>query len=225
VKLSVLIPVYNEANTIEEILRRVLAVDMEKEVIIVDDGSTDGTREFLRSFKDPRSRILFHEKNSGKGAAIQTALAHAEGDVVIIQDADLEYDPGEYGLLTSLIEEGKADVVYGSRFLGRHRVFMYSHFLGNRILTTITNILYNTFLTDMETCYKAMKIEVARGLNIRSNRFNVEPEITAKIFKKKWRVYEVPISYDGRGYGEGKKITWRDGVVALWTLIRYRFVD
>lgn len=223
-KLSVLMAVYNEEKTIATILQRVLAVDVDKEVVIVDDFSTDGTRDILGKIEDPRVRVFYHERNQGKGAALRTAMEHFSGDVVIIQDADLEYYPEEYPELLELIETGKADVVYGSRFLGKHRVFMYSHYLGNRFLTTITNILCNTFLTDMETCYKAMRAEVARSFRIQSNRFNVEPEMTVKIFKRGYRVYEVPISYDGRGYDEGKKITWKDGFSALWALFRYRFL-
>jgi glycosyltransferase involved in cell wall biosynthesis len=189
----------------------------------VDDGSTDGTRDYLNSLDHPHVKVILHDRNQGKGAALRTAMQEFTGDIVIIQDADLEYYPEEYPQLIELIADGKADVVYGSRFLGRHRVFMYSHYLANKFLTLVTNILCNTCLTDMETCYKAMKAEVARSFEIRSKKFDVEPEMTVKIFKRRYRVYEVPISYDGRSYEEGKKITWKDGIFALWALIRYRF--
>jgi len=224
--LSVVIPVYNEKDTIEEILSRVAAVPVRKEIIVVDDCSTDGTRGMLA---DIQSRIPFRlflqERNQGKGAALRRGFAEVAGDLVIIQDADLEYSPEEYPDLISLICEGRADVVYGSRFLGRHRVFLFTHYLGNRLLTLLTNVLYNTMLSDMETCYKVMRTEVLRSFSLRSDGFGIEPELTAKIFKRGYRVYEVPITYDGRGYDEGKKITWRDGVVALWVLLRYRFSE
>jgi len=224
--LSVVIPVYNEKDTIEEILSRVAAVPVRKEIIVVDDCSTDGTRAMLA---DIQSRIPFRlflqERNQGKGAALRRGFAEVAGDLVVIQDADLEYSPEEYPELISLICEGRADVVYGSRFLGRHRVFLFTHYLGNRVLTLLTNVLYNTMLSDMETCYKVMRTEVLRSFSLRSDGFGIEPELTAKIFKRGYRVYEVPITYDGRGYDEGKKITWRDGVVALWVLLRYRFSE
>jgi glycosyltransferase involved in cell wall biosynthesis len=219
-------PVYNERQTIEEILRRVLAVPVRKEVIVVDDCSTDGTREILNELQPAMGfRLLLHDRNRGKGAALRTGFEAVTGDVVVIQDADLEYSPEEYPELTELIYQGRADVVYGSRFLGRHRVFLFTHYLGNRLLTFLTNVMYNTMLTDMETCYKVMRTDVLRSFTLRSNGFGIEPEMTAKIFKRHYRVYEVPITYDGRGYEEGKKITWRDGVVALWVLLRYRFSE
>jgi glycosyltransferase involved in cell wall biosynthesis len=224
--LSVVMPVYNEKGTIEEILARVMAVPVRKDVIVVDDGSTDGTRGILQSLQ-PRLgfRLLLQERNQGKGAALRRGFDEVRGDLVIIQDADLEYSPEEYPQLIELICQGRADVVFGSRFLGRHRVFLFTHYLGNRILNVLTNVLYNTMLTDMETCYKVMRTEVLRSFRLRSNGFGIEPELTAKIFKRGFRVYEVPITYDGRGYDEGKKITWRDGVVAIWVLLRYRFSE
>jgi glycosyltransferase involved in cell wall biosynthesis len=224
--LSVVMPVFNERETIEEIVRRVLAVPVRIELIVVDDGSTDGTREQLVALQDELGfRLILQERNQGKGAALRRGFEDVTGDVVVIQDADLEYSPEEYPELVQLICEGRADVVYGSRFIGRHRVFMFSHYLGNRVVTLLTNILYNTMLTDMETCYKVMRTEVLRGMDLQSNGFGIEPEMTAKIFKRGYRVYEIPITYDGRGYEQGKKITWRDGIVALWVLLKYRFRD
>ncbi len=224
--LSVVMPVYNERATIEEIVRRVLAVPLRIELIVVDDCSTDGTRDLLTELQRRCGfKLLLHDRNQGKGAALRRGFAEVSGDLVIIQDADLEYSPEEYPDLIELIRSGRADVVYGSRFLGRHRVFMFTHYLGNRALTLLTNVLYNTMLTDMETCYKVMRVEVLRSMNLQSNGFGIEPELTAKIFKRKYRVYEIPITYDGRGYEEGKKITWRDGVTALWVLLRYRFTE
>jgi len=224
--LSVVMPVFNERNTIEEIIRRVLAIRMRIQLIVVDDVSTDGTTEILERLQKEHGFLLLRQpRNGGKGAALRRGFQAVTGDLVLIQDADLEYSPEEYPLLTELIVAGRADVVYGSRFLGRHRVFLLTHYMGNRLLTMIANILYNTMLTDMETCYKVMRTDVLRSMELRSNGFGIEPEITAKVFKRRYRVYEIPISYDGRGYDEGKKITWRDGVVALWVLVKYRFTE
>ena len=224
--LSVVMPAFTERGTIEEIVRRVAAIPIRTELIVVDDGSTDGTREMLTRLQQELSfTLLLQPRNMGKGAALRRGFEAVRGDLVVIQDADLEYSPEELPVLIELICQGRADVVYGSRFLGRHRVFLFSHYLGNRVLTSLTNVLYNTMLTDMETCYKVMRTEVIRSMTLRSNGFGIEPELTAKIFKRGYRVYEVPITYDGRGYDEGKKIGWRDGVVALWVLLRYRFTE
>jgi glycosyltransferase involved in cell wall biosynthesis len=224
--LSIVMPVFNERATIEEIIDRVLAVPLRTELIVVDDGSTDGTRDLLQSLAAKKSfKLILQPRNAGKGSALRRGFQDVTGDLVAIQDADLEYSPEELPGLVSLICEGRADVVYGSRFLGRHRVFLFTHYAGNWFLTLLTNVLYNTMLSDMETCYKAMRVEVMRSFTLRSNGFGVEPEITAKIFKRGYRVYEVPITYDGRGYEDGKKITWRDGVVALWVLLKYRFTE
>jgi glycosyltransferase involved in cell wall biosynthesis len=224
--LSVVMPVYNERNTIEEIIPRVLAVPIRTELIVVDDGSTDGTRDLLTGLQQKHSfKLIFQPKNGGKGAALRRGFQEVSGDLVVIQDADLEYSPEEFPDLISLICQGRADVVFGSRFLGRHRVFLFTHYAGNRLLTLITNVLYNTMLTDMETCYKVMRTEVLRSMTLESPGFGIEPELTAKIFKRGYRVYEVPITYDGRGYEDGKKITWRDGLVALWVLLKYRFTE
>ena len=231
-KLSVCMPVYNEVATVEEIVRRVIEADagLAKELIIVDDGSTDGTREVLEGLKARFARedikIFYQERNQGKGAAVRKAFAQASGDILVIQDADLEYDPADIKSLLQPILEGKADVVYGSRFLGGpHRVLLFWHYVGNKLLTTLANALYNINLSDMETCYKAFKKEVVDSLTIRQNRFGIEPELTAKVAKRGFRLYEVPISYSGRGYEEGKKITWKDGFKALWVLFKYRFKD
>ena len=227
--LSVIIPCYNEAESIEEVLGRVEAVGIADEIIIVDDGSTDGTREILARIEDERRlnvRILYHDHNQGKGAAIVTGFAAATSDVFLIQDADFEYDPREYPVLLKPIEEGIATVVYGSRFLGGPRKAMnFWNMVANRILTLTTNILFNAILSDMETCYKVFRAEVVQDMRIRSRRFDFEPEITAKVLKKRIRIYEVPISYNGREWDEGKKIQWTDGPIAMWTLIKYRFVD
>jgi glycosyltransferase involved in cell wall biosynthesis len=224
--LSVVMPVYNERDTIEEIIGRVLAVPVRTELIVVDDGSKDGTRDILSDLaKRMPFTLIFQPANAGKGAALRRGFQEVTGDIVVIQDADLEYSPEEFPQLIELICQGRADVVYGSRFLGRHRVFLFTHYAGNRFLTLVTNVLYNTMLTDMETCYKVMRTEVLRSMALQSNGFGIEPELTAKIFKRGYRVYEVPITYDGRGYEEGKKITWRDGIVALWVLVKYRFSE
>ena len=224
--LSVVMPVYNERTTIEEIIERVVSVPMRIDLIVVDDCSTDGTRDQLVTLQRQHGfTLLLQERNQGKGAALRRGFAAVTGDIVVIQDADLEYSPEELPMLAELIVEGRADVVYGSRFLGRHRVFLFTHYLGNRALTLLTNVLYNTMLTDMETCYKVMRREVLDGMTLTSNGFGIEPEMTAKIFKRGFRVYEVPITYDGRSYEEGKKIGWKDGVVALWVLLKHRFTD
>jgi glycosyltransferase involved in cell wall biosynthesis len=224
--LSVVMPAYNEQATIEEMVRRVVAVPLRTELIVVDDGSKDQTRDILtRLAAELPIKVIFQPANAGKGAALRRGFEEVTGDLVVVQDADLEYSPEEFPELIDLIVQGRADVVYGSRFLGRHRVFMFTHYVGNRIVTFLTNVLYNTMLSDMETCYKVMRVEVLRSFKLESNGFGIEPELTAKIFKRHYRVYEVPITYDGRGYDEGKKITWRDGFVALWVLLKYRFTE
>jgi glycosyltransferase involved in cell wall biosynthesis len=223
--LSVVMPVYNERTTIDEIVRRVLAVPLRIELIVVDDGSTDGTSEILDALQRELTFTLLRQKNAGKGAALRRGFAAVTGDLVVVQDADLEYSPEEYPELIELICDGKADVVYGSRFLGRHRAFLFAHYVGNKFLTLATNVLYNTILTDMETCYKVMRTDVIRSMTLRSNGFGIEPELTAKIFKRGYRVYEVPITYAGRNYDQGKKITWTAGFVALWVLLKYRFTE
>lgn len=228
-KLSIIIPVYNEISTLDEIISRVQSapIDLEKEIILIDDCSTDGSREKLKEFEDEKNiKVLYHEKNQGKGAALRTGFDNMTGQIAIIQDADLEYDPDEYPVVLGPILDGKADVVYGSRFLsGPHRVLYFWHCMGNKALTLFSNMLNNLNLTDMETCYKAFKTEVLDGVKLKSNRFGFEPEFTAKIAKKKVKIYEVPISYSGRSYEEGKKITWKDGVSALYCIIRFRFFN
>lgn len=227
-KLSVIMPAYNEERTIEKILRKVDATGIAKEIIVVDDASTDSTGEIISRLKGEISglKIVRHERNRGKGSAIRSALPHVEGEIVIIQDADLEYDPGEYSKIIAPIKSGDADVVYGSRFLGGpHRVLYFWHYVANKLITTIANALYNVNLNDLETCYKAFRAEVIKTLEIRSNKFGFEPEVTAKVIKAKYRIYEVPISYYGRTYEEGKKITWKDGIAAIFFLVRYRFFN
>jgi len=226
-KLSVIIPVYNEVKNIEEILKRVQATKLANEIVIVDDGSQDGTRDILKKLDGKKKvRVILQAKNQGKGAAVVTGMNAAKGDVLLIQDADLEYDPRDYPALLQPIEEGIADVVYGSRFLGAaHRVAMFWHQVANQLLTLMTNILYNSILTDMETGYKVFKREVIDGLTIRSKRFNFEPEFTAKILKRKYRIFEVPITFNPRDYSDGKKIKLKDAFEAVWALIRYRFFD
>jgi glycosyltransferase involved in cell wall biosynthesis len=241
-QLSVVVPVYNERDTIEEILRRIQAVDIDKEILIVDDGSTDGTREFLADvaarfcwgvdsaplpeandgLRRDRIRVFFQEKNCGKGAALRRGFKEARGQIVIIQDADLEYDPQDYFALIGPIQRGHADVVYGSRFLGGpHRVLLFWHYVGNKLLTTLSDMLTDLNLSDVWTCYKAFRREVLEQIEIQEDRFGFEQEITVKISKNSWRVYEVPISYSGRSYSEGKKITWKDGFRGLWCILRY----
>lgn len=228
-KLSIVIPVYNEKATLAEIVRRVQATPYEKELIIVDDASTDGSRDILQQLavEADNIRAFYHDRNQGKGAALRTGFSKVSGDIVIIQDADLEYNPIDYPDLLAPIEKGLADVVFGSRLIGAapHRVLFFWHYVGNKVVTTISNMMTNLNLTDMETCYKVFKAEIINDIKIRSERFGVEPELTAKIARKRCRVYEVPISYDGRDYSEGKKITWRDGIAALYYIIRFRFWD
>lgn len=225
--LSIVIPVYNEQETILEILEVVRATPFQKEIIIVDDGSTDGTRDVLASINFADVKVILHEQNTGKGGALQTGFSAAGGDIIIIQDADMEYDPGEYPVLLKPILDGKADVVYGSRFGGHgaHRVLYFWHYVGNRFLTLLSNIFTDLNLSDMETCYKVFTREALAGISIQENRFGFEPEITAKLARKKLRIYEVPISYYGRTYEEGKKIGWRDGFQALWCIIKYNLFN
>jgi glycosyltransferase involved in cell wall biosynthesis len=224
--LTVVMPVFNEKSTVEEIVDRVLAVPVRIELIAVDDASTDGSVEILeRLSREKGFRLLRQERNQGKGAAVRRGIEAATGDVIVVQDADLEYSPEEYTDLLDLIAKGKADAVFGSRFIGRHRCHLFTHYLANLFLNLVTNVLYNTTMTDMETCFKAVRADVLKDLALKSDRFGIEPEITAKLFKRGARVYEVPITYEGRDYSEGKKITWRDGFPALWTLLRYRFTD
>ncbi len=226
-KLSVVMPVFNEKDTICQILAQVRAVQMVSQIIVVDDCSTDGTRAILQeeARQHPDLTLVLHEQNSGKGAAVRSGLQYITGDIVIIQDADLEYDPRDYPALIRPIEEGRVKVVYGSRFLGPRKDMLFTHMMGNKFLTLITNIMFDTTLSDMETCYKVMRADVAKSLNIKSNRWGIDPEITAKVLKRGNRIFEVPISYYGREYHEGKKISWCDGFVVVWTLLKYRFVD
>ena len=225
-KLTIVIPVFNEKETIHDIIAAVEATPFRKEIIVVDDGSTDGTRDTLGAIQNANLRVIMHDRNQGKGAALQTGFSHAAGDIVIIQDADLEYDPEEYPVLLKPILDGKADVVYGSRFAGHgaHRVLYFWHYVGNRFLTLLSNLFTNLNLTDMETCYKVFTREALAGVEIKEKRFGFEPEITAKMAKKKLRIYEVPISYYGRTYEQGKKINWKDGVRALWCILRYNLM-
>ena len=228
-KLSVIVPIYNERTTVVEVLRRMRAVELpdgiDREIIMVDDGSTDGTRDVLRQLEDSTVRVILHATNRGKGAAVRTGLAVASGDYVLIQDADLEYDPEDWPKLIAPVQRGRARAVYGSRFTGERRNMLFLHWVGNRMLSLVTNVLYNTTLSDMETCYKLVDRSLLLELGLRSDRFDIEPEITAKILKRRIRIYEVPISYTGREFDEGKKITWRDGFAALWALAKFRFGD
>ena len=225
-KLSVVIPIYYEIKTIRNTLIRVRATPYDKEIILVDDGSTDGTREFLETLKDPDLVVVLQPRNQGKGAALRTGFARATGDILLIQDADLEYDPSDYPTLLQPILNDEADVVFGSRFGGEsHRVLFFWHYVGNRFLTTLSNMFTNLNLSDMETGYKVFRQSVARRLVLRSNRFGFEPEFTAKVARLRCRIYEVAISYHGRGYDEGKKITWKDGISAIGCIVWYRFFD
>jgi glycosyltransferase involved in cell wall biosynthesis len=246
VTVSIIIPVYNERAYIEEVLLRVQAVSLEKEVLVIDDGSTDGTRELLRDFENAQAagqaearlrngrallsleniRFIFQDRNRGKGAALRRGFEMANGEIILVQDADLEYDPRDYHKLLEPIFDGRADVVYGSRFLGGpQRVHYFWHYAGNKFLTLLSDMLTNLKLTDMETCYKVLRREVVQTIRFRSDRFGFEPECTAKVARGNWRVYEVPISYSGRTYAEGKKITWRDGITTLWCILRYNLFD
>jgi glycosyltransferase involved in cell wall biosynthesis len=226
-KLSIVIPIYNERDTLHILISKVEAVDYTKEIILIDDYSTDGTRDVLKKYEGQENiQVLYHEHNKGKGAALRTGFSKAQGDIIIIQDADLEYDPVDYGILLAPILDGRADVVYGSRFQGgTHRVLFFWHYLGNKFLTTLSNMFTNLNLTDMETGYKVFTKKVNDTLTFKCDRFGFEPEFTAKVAKNKFRVYEVPISYSGRDYSEGKKITWKDGFAAIWYIFKYRFTN
>ena len=227
VKLSIVIPIYNERETIETLIAKVNAVDYDKEIILIDDFSTDGTREILNKYENKQGfKVLYHNRNQGKGAALRTGFSSVNGDIIIIQDADLEYNPADYGTLIEPIMDGRADVVYGSRFLGGpHRVLFFWHSIGNMVLTTLSNMFTNVNLTDMETGYKVFTKKVNDTLTFKCNRFGFEPEFTAKVAKNNFRIYEVPISYNGRDYSEGKKITWKDGVAAIWYIFKFRFTN
>ena len=225
--LSIIVPVFNERSTVAEIVRRMRSVDLpvEREIVIVDDGSYDGTADVLTQLRDSTVRVVKHAQNRGKGAAIRTGLESATGDLVLVQDADLEYDPEDWPRLLAPVLKGRARVVYGSRFTGERRNLLFLHWVGNRFLSLVTNILYNSTLSDMETCYKLFDRHVLDGMRLTADRFDFEPEFTAKVLRRGIRIYEVPISYAGREPDEGKKITWHDGLTALWTLVKYRFVD
>jgi glycosyltransferase involved in cell wall biosynthesis len=226
-KLSIVIPIYNERETLETLIAKVNAVDYDKEILLIDDFSTDGTREILKNYENKENfQVLYHNRNQGKGAALRTGFSNVNGDIIIIQDADLEYNPADYGTLIEPIMDGRADVVYGSRFLGGpHRVLFFWHSIGNMVLTTFSNMLTNVNLTDMETGYKVFTKKVNDTLTFKCNRFGFEPEFTAKVAKNNFRIYEVPISYNGRDYSEGKKITWKDGVAAIWYIIKFKFTN
>jgi glycosyltransferase involved in cell wall biosynthesis len=226
-KLSIVIPIYNERETLETLIAKVNAVDYDKEILLIDDFSTDGTREILKNYENKEGfQVLYHNHNQGKGAALRTGFSNVNGDIIIIQDADLEYNPADYGTLIEPIMDGRADVVYGSRFLGGpHRVLFFWHSIGNMVLTTFSNMLTNVNLTDMETGYKVFTKKVNDTLTFKCNRFGFEPEFTAKVAKNNFRIYEVPISYNGRDYSEGKKITWKDGVAAIWYIIKFKFTN
>ena len=225
--LSVIVPVFNERSTVAEIVRRMRSVELpiEREIVVVDDGSDDGTGAVLTQLRDSTVRVIAHPQNRGKGAAIRTGLESATGDLVLVQDADLEYDPEDWPRLLAPVLKGRARVVYGSRFTGERRNMLFLHWVGNRFLSLVTNVLYNSTLSDMETCYKLFDRRVLDGIRLHADRFDFEPEFTAKMLRRGIRIYEVPISYAGRELSEGKKITWQDGVTALWTLVKYRFVD
>ena len=224
-KLSIVIPIYNERETLETLIAKVNAVDYDKEILLIDDFSSDGTREVLKKYENKENfQVLYHDHNQGKGAALRTGFSNVNGDIIIIQDADLEYNPADYGTLIEPILDGRADVVYGSRFLGGpHRVLFFWHSIGNMVLTTFSNMLTNINLTDMETGYKVFTKKVNDTLTLKCDRFGFEPEFTAKVAKNNFRIYEVPISYNGRDYSEGKKITWKDGIAAIWYIIKFKF--
>jgi glycosyltransferase involved in cell wall biosynthesis len=226
-KLSIVIPIYNERETLETLIAKVNSVDYDKEILLIDDFSSDGTREVLKRYENKENfQVLYHDHNQGKGAALRTGFSNVNGDIIIIQDADLEYNPADYGTLIEPILDGRADVVYGSRFLGGpHRVLFFWHSIGNMVLTTFSNMLTNINLTDMETGYKVFTKRVNDTLTFKCDRFGFEPEFTAKVAKNNFRIYEVPISYNGRDYSEGKKITWKDGVAAIWYIIKFKFTN